>query len=233
MRIYALSDIHGCLTALNEALARFEDELERPDTKLVFLGDYMHGGEDNRGVMDRIMALQRRYGPHRVIALLGNHDAWVVAGTCTIDRLRVDRSESGYDTRDGDERYVDWLSSLPRVHAEGNTIFVHAGIDEELAASGLWEWTDEETYIYKFPPATGIIDGFDQKIVAGHVSTAEVARNRQWRDIYYDGGSHYYIDGSVLLTGQLNVLMVDTDTDKYYRVTDNGIWLILPYDEEG
>jgi hypothetical protein len=29
-----------------------------------------------------------------------------------------------------------------------------------------------------------------------------------------------------------SLLMVDTDTDKYYRVIESGNWLILSYDEE-
>ena len=44
--------------------------------------------------------------------------------------------------------------------------------------------------------------------------------------------SHYYIDGTVLDSGAIPVLMVDTKEDKYYRVTETGNWLILPYDEE-
>lgn len=47
-----------------------------------------------------------------------------------------------------------------------------------------------------------------------------------------DGESHYYIDGTVLVSDVLPILMVDTETDMYYRVTETGNWLILPYDEE-
>lgn len=45
---------------------------------LILLGDYVHGGENNRGVLDKIMRLQRQYGSDKVVALLGNHDEWVV-----------------------------------------------------------------------------------------------------------------------------------------------------------
>ena len=31
---------------------------------------------------------------------------------------------------DMEEKYVRWMESLPRYYVEGNTIFVHAGIDE-------------------------------------------------------------------------------------------------------
>lgn len=44
--------------------------------------------------------------------------------------------------------------------------------------------------------------------------------------------SHYFIDGTVLQSGRIPVLMVDTETDKYYQVTESGNWLILPYEEE-
>lgn len=45
-------------------------------------------------------------------------------------------------------------------------------------------------------------------------------------------GSHYYIDGTVLDSGRIPVLMVDTEKDMYYRVLETGNWLILPYEEE-
>lgn len=64
------------------------------------------------------------------------------------------------------------------------------------------------------------------------VGTAEISGDPRYHDIYYDGESHYYIDGTVLDSGMIPVLMVDTETDKYYRVTETGQWLILPYDEE-
>lgn len=97
MRIYCMSDIHGCLAEFEEALSKVLDYLEEEDTMLMLLGDYVHGGENNRGVLDRIMRLQRQYGSDKVVALMGNHDEWVVDGTSTIDfmigsrdRYRVD-----------------------------------------------------------------------------------------------------------------------------------------------
>ena len=43
---------------------------------------------------------------------------------------------------------------------------------------------------------------------------------------------HYYIDGTVLDSGRIPVLKVDTETDRYYRVTEAGDWPILSYEEE-
>lgn len=116
-------------------------------------------------------------------------------------------------------------------YTEGNTIFVHAGIDEE--AGDMWEWgTDDWTFTEKIPAQTGKFHCGDMKIVAGHVGTADISGDRNFHDIYFDGESHYYIDGTVLHRGIIPVIKVDIETDKYYRVTASGDWLILPYHEE-
>ena len=55
MKIYCMSDIHGCYSALCDALELVIDHLDEPDTKLIFLGDYIHGGEDNIAVLKKIV----------------------------------------------------------------------------------------------------------------------------------------------------------------------------------
>lgn len=106
-----------------------------------------------------------------------------------------------------------------------------AGIDED--SGNAWEYCTED-YIFteQYPHRLGKIHGLDKKVVAGHVHTNTISGDRRFNDIYYDGASHYYIDGDVLSTGDINVLMVDTDTDKYYKVTENYNIPIEPYDSE-
>lgn len=229
MKIYCMSDIHGCLPEFEEALSMIAEHLEEPDTMLVLLGDYIHRGADSYAVLDKIMELQYEYGSEKVIALMGNHEEFVLSGYSTIDHMVPTEDEAA--SEDGDDRYVRWMENLPRYHTEGKTIFVHAGIDEE--AGDLWEWaTGDEMFLEKFPAETGEIEGIDQRVVAGHVGTSEISGNPGYHDIYYDGASHYYIDGTVWKSGRIPVLMVDTEKDTYYRVTEAGNWLILPYDEE-
>ena len=76
----------------------------------------------------------------------------------------------------------------------------------------------------------GKIEGLDKKVVAGHIGTSDIAGDASFHDIYYDGASHYYIDGTVLKSRRIPVLMVDTKTDRYYRVTESGSWPVQPYD---
>lgn len=231
MRIYCMSDIHGCLGEFEEALDLVLDHLEEKDTMLLLLGDYIHGGSDSKGVLDRIINLQNRYGSDKVIALMGNHEEFVLWGDSTIDEMNklMDEDFMAEDECE-DDKYISWLENLPRYYTAGNTIFVHAGIDED--AGDLWEWgTGEEIFTGKYPPETGKIRDLDMKVVAGHVGTAEISENPRFHDIYYDGESHYYIDGTVLDSGIIPVLMVDTEKDAYYRVADTGNWPVLPYDE--
>ena len=222
-----MSDIHGDIDAFDYALNIIIDEIEKPNTMLMLLGDYIHGMENGRDVIDKIISLQNEYGNDKIVALLGNHEEWVINGHST-----VDEQNPSYEDEDGDdEYYISWFENLPRYYVEGNTIFVHAGIDETVGA--LWELsTDDYTYTNKFPADLGKIDGLDMKIVAGHIYTSQITDNPRFNDILFDGENHIYIDGDVLSTGEIPVLMVDTELDKYYRVTPNGMYEVQPYNEE-
>ena len=67
-RTIAIGDIHGCLAALETLLTAVRP---RPDDTLVLLGDYVDRGPRTRGVIERLLALQRQC---RLVPLLGNHD---------------------------------------------------------------------------------------------------------------------------------------------------------------
>ncbi|MCM1166617.1 MAG: metallophosphoesterase [Ruminococcus sp.] len=225
--IYAMSDIHGCFEEFEAALALVDLS---GDNKLLLLGDYVHGGDKSYSVLDRIIALQQRYGSDKVIALMGNHEEAVLDGYWQISADGYGRAYEG--DVDRDDEYIGWIENLPLYYFEGKTIFCHAGIDEE--AGEYWELgTDDNTFLGKFPAQTGKFHcgGLDLKIVAGHIGTAEIANNPRFHDIFFDGESHYYIDGTVLDSGEIPVLAVDTVNDKYYRVTDSGLWIVEPYDE--
>lgn len=227
--IYAMSDIHGCLAAFTEALELIDIS---GDNKLVLLGDYIHGGEDSYGVMDRIIELQHQYGTDKVIALKGNHESMALDGSWRIaERKHENVPNIDYD-EERDEKYLSWMKDLPLYYVQGNTIFCHAGIDEE--AGEYWEIsTDDYTYMWKNPVQTGKFHcgNLDMKIVAGHIGTSKIAHNPRFHDIYFDGESHYYIDGTVLRTRKIPILAVDTVNNKYYQMKDSGLWIAEPYDE--
>src|SRR5438128_22389 len=55
-RLLAIGDVHGCSRALDLLLA---DVCPRGDDKIVTLGDYIDRGPDSKGVLDRLLDLQR------------------------------------------------------------------------------------------------------------------------------------------------------------------------------
>ncbi len=218
MIIYAMGDIHGCLKEFEESLALVDLS---GDNVLVLLGDYIHG-PDSYGVLNRITQLQKEFGKEKIVALIGNHEEMALDGSWPIED---DQLEGNHHNT---QFYLNWMKSLPRYYKTGNQIFVHAGIDEE--AGELWEiMTDDSIFTAKYPAQTG---SFYKDIIAGHIATEIISGTPGYDDIYFDGKSHYYIDGNVLDYGSIPVIMVDTETNKYYRVTQSGNWLILPFDEE-
>lgn len=218
MIIYAMGDIHGCLMEFEESLSLVDLS---GDSMLVLLGDYIHGPY-SYGVLNRIIQLQKEFGKEKIVALIGNHEEMAIDGSWPIE----DSKREGKHHED--QFYLNWMKSLPRYYQTGKQIFVHAGIDEE--AGEFWEiMTDDSIFTAKFPAQTGL---FYKDIIAGHIATEIISGTPGYDDIYFDGKSHYYIDGNVLDYGSIPVIMVDTESNKYYRVTQTGSWLILPFDEE-
>ena len=76
MATIAVGDIHGNLSALEDLLAQVVPQLKADDT-LVFLGDLIDRGSDSKGCIQRIVDLQA-HGPCKVIALMGNHEQWML-----------------------------------------------------------------------------------------------------------------------------------------------------------
>ena len=76
MATIAIGDVHGNLRALTNLLERISPELGDTDT-VVFLGDYVDRGPDSRGCIDRILEFREAIRA-QVVALLGNHEDWLL-----------------------------------------------------------------------------------------------------------------------------------------------------------
>jgi len=222
-KVYCMSDIHGCLSDFEQRLDELSGCLGEKDAKLILMGDYIHGGPDSYGVLDQIMGLEEEYGSNKVIVLAGNHEDAVLDRRCAIESAGKD-----YRKCEGDSKYIAWMKKLRRYYCEGNTIFVHAGIEEE--AEDLWELgTADYVFTEKYPAELGRFAA-GQKIVAGHVPTSTIAGNPDFHDVYYDGESHYYIDGDTARSHIIPVLRVDTDVDEYCQLRGTDWEIIKPYE---
>ena len=82
----------------------------------------------------------------------------------------------------------------------------------------------------KFPASKG---RFYKTIVAGHVGTGSryLANDCSYHDVYYDGESHYYIDGPVYKGGKLLLLGYDENDGKYYQIESNRRIPVRKYEE--
>lgn len=106
---------------------------------------------------------------------------------------------------------MQWLRKLPYYYETEKQIFVHAGIDEEVG--DLWKLaTPEYLFVGKFPATKG---KFYKDIIAGHVSTEKASDIPVFHNVYFDGQSHYYIDGSVSADRGVLILTYDEATGKY------------------
>jgi serine/threonine protein phosphatase 1 len=72
-RSLAIGDIHGCSRALEALIGAIGP---RPEDVIVTLGDYVNRGPDSRGVLDRLIDLERRC---TLISILGNHEQQLLA----------------------------------------------------------------------------------------------------------------------------------------------------------
>ena len=140
-RTYAIGDIHGCVDKLQRLLVRCQQDADRAGTSVafVFLGDYIDRGENSRGVIETLMALQARMGD-AAIFLMGNHEAlcldvidhkaeaasWLLNnGDATL------RSYGAARPADLPADHVAWLRALKLSHDDGRRFYVHAGIDPQ------------------------------------------------------------------------------------------------------
>lgn len=76
MLIYAISDIHGYYSILQNALKKID--LSVQDFRLIILGDMIDVGSDSKRVLELIMALEKKYS-NQIITLLGNHEEWFIS----------------------------------------------------------------------------------------------------------------------------------------------------------
>ena len=139
-----------------------------------------------------------------------------IARTCSwesISREAVQMILSDHD------EMIWWMQHLPLYYETDAQIFVHAGVDE--AAGEYWSFgTSENTLLGKVPAAKG---KFYKTVIAGHVGTGTwgLANDRHFHDIFYDGESYYYIDGSVYKHGKLLLLGYDEKNNRYYQIENS------------
>jgi serine/threonine protein phosphatase 1 len=202
VRIYAISDIHGCTHLLEPMLRVIDADLARSKPRHaieVFLGDYIDRGPDARSTLD---VLVKRSRQANTVFLKGNHEALLTTAVRNPDLLddwlRVGGAQTlrsygvslPQPTPEQEERVAllrQFARALPQEHVEflrnlrpsftcGDFFFVHAGIRPGVPLSEQREtdllWIREE-----FLKSD---ERFSKYIVHGHtpVRNAQLLPNR-------------------------------------------------------
>ncbi|MCH4057494.1 metallophosphoesterase family protein [Lapidilactobacillus gannanensis] len=92
-----------------------------------------------------------------------------------------------------------------------NQIFVHAGIAENLGE--YWQYDSTDLFTKKYPATIG---DFSKTIIAGHIHTEKITNDQHdFGRVYWDGHSHFYLDGHTSDSGIVPVLRYRSIIDRY------------------
>jgi serine/threonine protein phosphatase 1 len=199
---YVIPDIHGRHDLLNDGLAEIT---ARGETGvIVTLGDYVDKGPESKQVVDRLMSGVAQ--GWSLVALKGNHDAMMVEALRDPSKLAAwiakggDAALASYggDPAAVPEVHITWLDRLRLMHVDAHRIYVHAGVDPEIAL----DQQSEATLLWKRYPK-GFPGGFgDLHVVHGHDNFPE-------GPLLYQGRTN--LDTLAWRTGRLTIGVFDDD----------------------
>jgi serine/threonine protein phosphatase 1 len=167
---FAIGDVHGCFTKLDDLMQRCADYAGVRPHRFVFLGDYIDRGPDSRDVIQRLRRLSNQR-PGDMICLMGNHEEILLAAVDDPSNIPWWMDNGGGTTLasygaaslkylpDDD---VEWIRKLALCHHDGLRFFVHAGIDPDVPldqqdrATMLWT---RERYSEALDPGRLVVHG--------------------------------------------------------------------------
>jgi hypothetical protein len=152
-RIVAVGDIHGdcdAFVAVLQAATVIDDDRNwiAGKTHLVQLGDVLDRAPDSKGAMDLLMKLEGQAvkAGGRVHALIGNHEAMVLAGDWRFVHPGEFKAMGG---RDGfrkafaaDGKYGKWIRSHNAIIKINDSLFLHAGLHVDRTKQTLDQLND-------------------------------------------------------------------------------------------
>ena len=248
--IFAMSDIHGQYGLLEKRVAQIKPLLH-DNNKLVLLGDLIDSGGRSYECLQLAYDLEQEFGADKVIVLKGNHEVWLEEFLFGDEDIWLDKDRHFSTTRSflKEEQFIElkglidrearikyvreqieenhgsllsWMRNLRLFYETDTQIFVHAGVDENIPEEEM-AWctigTPEYVLTGKYPPTVG---HFYKDVIAGHVAASLVARDRGFKGIYFDGESHYYIDGQAGKNRRILCLVYDESKKKYYELNEDG-----------
>lgn len=171
-RTLVIGDIHGSLKALDLMLGELQ-----PTAKdvLITLGDYVDRGPDTRGVVDRLLELEKQT---RLVPLIGNHEilmldarAGAVEGQswCSVGGRQTMESYGSSDKPDWSmvpDAHWDFLSQrLQRWYETDTHLFAHANVN---AMMPMEDQSDDWLFWRRFDDSHPHFSG--KTLICGHTA---------------------------------------------------------------
>ena len=110
--IYIVGDVHGCRQELDQLLTELQLS---SDDLVIFVGDLVRKGPDNRGVVDLV-----RTAPN-MFSVRGNNEEKLLRNEKSLPDLTEDD--------------INWIASLPVAISWEETMVIHAGVDPRKSPS--------------------------------------------------------------------------------------------------
>ena len=227
LRLFAIGDIHGCVDQLNKLLSLIEQDLsENPvqRSKVVFLGDYVDRGPENKHVIDTLISLDR--GEMDCVFLLGNHDERMIkfiedpelvwdammrwGGVQTLASYGVvaepGESEESISVRFATQvpaEHFQFLRSFKHFYVQDDFYFCHAGVRPGISLANQSDhdliWIRDAFRLHK--------EQFEKVIVHGHTpqKNPEVESNR------------INVDTKCYETGVLTALVLEGNSHRFLQ----------------
>jgi serine/threonine protein phosphatase 1 len=223
IRIYAISDIHGCADLLEKMFTVIDRDLANAGTMRaihVFLGDYIDRGPESRQAIDLLIDRGRRY---ETIFLKGNHEAFLFDVLKSPAELQAWKQYGGLQTlvsyglrpslnpdeAEQKELIKELLQKIPPHHRRffnnlrlqfvcGDFFFVHAGVRPGIPLAR----QKEEDLLWIREEFLNSDEQFSKYIVHGHtpVLAPDIRANR------------INIDTGAYATGNLALLTIQGDS---------------------
>jgi len=220
VRSYVVGDIHGRFDLLQKTFDKIDEHNDRApiaEPLEIYVGDYVDRGPNSREVVEAIM---RRASRKNVIALVGNHEEYLLqslsdpnvfqdwlrhggretlisyCGTAPLhpNAREIDRAMRALNEAVPREQ-IEFLEQLPLNHRCGDYLFVHAGVRPNVSIAQ--QKASDMLWIRReFTSYTGL---FPLMIVHGHtpVRQPEVRANR------------INIDTGAYATGRLTCMVLE------------------------
>ena len=134
MSTYAIGDLQGCFTPLQQLLAKIN--FNPAQDKIWFVGDLVNRGPDSLQVLRFVRSLG-----DRAVTVLGNHDLHLLA--VAYEKKKAHRKDTLQDLLQAEDasELLEWLRHCPLLHRDTQLGFtmIHAGLAPE--------WTMEEAQL--------------------------------------------------------------------------------------